>query len=52
MCKEWRLAIPIDDIEAVKVLQGTKKLSSIKPTSILIELALALQMIEQFTSVD
>jgi hypothetical protein len=52
ICKGGRLVLPIDDIETVKVLQGAKKLSSIKPTPILIELPLPLQMIKQFTSVD
>jgi hypothetical protein len=50
--KEGELTLPIDDIEAMKVLQGTKKLGSVKSTPILIELSLALQMIEEFTSID
>ena len=47
-----RMILPIDDIEAVQVFQRAKKFSGIEPAPILIELPFALQVIEQFTSVD
>lgn len=34
------------------MFQGTEKLSGIEPTSIFIELALPLEMIEQLSSID
>ena len=48
-----RLAhIPIYDIETMQMFQGAQKFCCIESTSVLIELALALQVIEQFSAVD
>jgi len=44
--------LPIYDIETVKVLQRTQKLSCIETTAILIKLPLTLQVIEEFATVD
>lgn len=39
---EWRIYLPVDDIEPMKMLQCTKQFSSVEATSILIELSLPL----------
>lgn len=46
------LAIPIDDIESVQMLERAQKLGSVEPTAPLVELALTLQMIEELSTVD
>lgn len=43
---------PIDHIEIVEMFKSTEQLRRIKPTSALIELSLALQVVEQFTTVN
>lgn len=46
------LQIAIYDVEAMQVLQRTKQFCSIEPTTALVELAFALQVIEQLSTVD
>lgn len=36
----------------MQVLQGTEELSGVESTSVLVELSLPLQMVEQFSPVD
>lgn len=44
--------IPIDDIEAVQMLEGDQELGCIEPRSFLVEFPFSLQVMEQFTTVD
>lgn len=46
------LQIAIYDVEAMQVLQCTKQFCSIEPATILVELAFALQVIEQLSAVN
>lgn len=46
------LQIAIYDVEAMQVLQCTEQFCSIEPTTVLVELAFALQVIEQLSPVD
>jgi hypothetical protein len=43
---------PVDDLQAVKVLQSEKKLGSVESAPDLVESAFALKMVEQLSSVD
>lgn len=45
------MCIPIYDIEAMQVLQGHQELRSVESAPVLVKLALALQMVEQFAAV-
>lgn len=44
--------LPIDNVEPMKMLQRAEKLSRVETATVLIELAFALQMVEQFTAID
>jgi hypothetical protein len=43
---------PVNDIEAVQMLQGAQELGRIKPAPQLVKLALPLQVVEQLATVD
>ena len=44
--------IAIHDVEAMEVLQCTKQFCSVEPTTVLVELAFSLQVIEQLSTVN
>lgn len=46
------LQIAIYDVEAMQVFQCTEQFCSIEPATVLVELAFALQVIEQLSTVD
>jgi hypothetical protein len=46
------LQIAIYDVEAMQVFQRTKQFCRVEPTTVLVELAVSLQMIEQLSTVD
>lgn len=43
---------PIDDVQLMQVFKRQQKFSTVKSASLLIETLLALQMVEQFSSID
>ena len=43
---------PVDDIEHVQVLQRAKEFCCVESAAVLIESSLALEVIEQFATVD
>ncbi len=45
------LQVAVDDVKHVQVLQGAQQFGGVESTSVLIESALTLQMIEQLPSI-
>ena len=48
----FRLQVAVYDVEAVQVLERAQELSSVEARAVLVELALALEVVEQLAAVD
>lgn len=48
----WRRDEPIDDVEPVEVLERDEELGGVEPTPLLVELALALKMVEELSTIN